>query len=78
MDVSNSTPQIPLFGNLRDHVAVSPIQDGLVFEWSRNAIGFGQLTLTCKDGKLIVDNECMSPEFCADVVKQAIEESLSS
>jgi hypothetical protein len=69
---------IPLFDGLKNKVYPQRTQGGIVFSWSRKGIGFGQLTLTVNRGKLIVDAECMGPDFCADVVKQAIVEALSN
>lgn len=48
---------------------------GLIFKWCRKGIGFGEIVLSVRkaDGTLYVDRECMSPEFCAEIVKQAIE-----
>lgn len=72
------TKSIALFEACPDSVAVQAGYrgKGLIFNWSRKGIGFGQLRIFMKDGQFYVDNECMSPEFCADVIKQAIQESL--
>lgn len=66
---------IPLFDRLSDRVTVCPIRDGLEFHWTRKGVGFGILTLAFRRGRFSVDSECMGPELCAGVVKQAIEET---
>jgi hypothetical protein len=66
---------IGLFEKLNDKVTVSRVRGGLIFFWSRKGVGFGSLTLTAKRGKLTVDAECMGPDFCASVVRQAIAEA---
>ena len=55
-------------------VAVQPLKNGILFEWSRPGIGFGGLTLVVRDGKLRTDREGMSVQFCLDVLRQALDE----
>lgn len=64
------------FDNLPDRVYPRRIPGGIIFGWVRNGVGFGQLTLRVTRGKLEVDAECMGPDFCAEVIKQAISEAL--
>lgn len=47
----------------------------LVFQWSRAGIGFGEIALIARDGKLALDNEYMSVDFCVGVIRQALEEA---
>jgi len=71
-------PHIPLFDRLRNTVEVVPEKNGLRFWWSRKGVGFGCLTISLdKDEKFVVDTECMSPEFCGEIVAQAITEALA-
>ena len=70
-------PHIPLFSQLENTVTTEPAKNGLTFWWSRKGVGFGSLYLGVKNGKLVVDTECMSPEFCAEIIKQAITEALA-
>lgn len=46
----------------------------IIFQWSRSGVGFGELTLAVRDGKLHVDTESMGDEFCLDVLAQALRE----
>lgn len=62
-----------LFKNCPNTVSVGPATDGIVFRWSRKGIGFGELTLRASNGKLYVDSEGMTDEFCLGVIKQAFE-----
>ena len=45
-----------------------------VLQWSRPGYGFGEITLTAKDGRFVVDSEGMSDEFVLDVIAQALRE----
>ena len=45
-------------------VVMNPILDGgIVIGWSADGIGFGELTITSKNGKLTADTEGMSNVF---------------
>ena len=69
---------IPFWHTLKDDVGVQPTTNGLIFWWSRKDVGFGSVTLSFdKDGQLLVDNECMSPEFCGEIITQAITEAMA-
>jgi hypothetical protein len=46
----------------------------LVLQWSRKGVGFGELTLTAKDGKLYADTEHMGDAFVLDILAQALRE----
>lgn len=72
--VAGSAPSF--FDKLPDRVYPRRIPGGIVFGWVRNGVGFGQLTLRVTRGRLEVDAECMGPDFCAEVIKQAISEAL--
>ena len=56
-------------------VSCQRIRGGVYFPWRRKGIGHGMLTLRVTRGKLEVDDECMNSDFCAAVVKQAIDEA---
>ena len=76
--MSNPPPNIPLFSQLENTVTTEPAKNGITFWWSRKGVGFGSVTLSFdKDGQLLVDNECMSPEFCGEIIIQAITEALA-
>ncbi len=64
-------PNAPVVVEAFDHEKAT----GLVFHWCRKGIGFGEITLGVwkADGSLHVDRECMSPEFCAEIIRQVIE-----
>lgn len=52
---------------------------GLVFQWTRKDVGFGELVICVRaDGTLAVDEECMSMEFCLGVIRQALEQHVKS
>lgn len=71
-----SGPSIPaFFDRFPNAVSCQRIRGGIIFHWSRKGIGHGMLTLRVTRGKLEVDGECMNSDFCAAVVKQAIEEA---
>ena len=63
------------FDRFPNAVSCQRIRGGIIFHWSRNGIGHGMLTLRVTRGKLEVDGECMNSDFCAAVVKQAIDEA---
>lgn len=46
---------------------------GFMIGWSAMGIGFGELTVSFKDGKIQIDDECMSREFVEAVMKKLIE-----
>ncbi len=47
-------------------------RDIIIIGWSAENIGFGQLTLVqYEEGKFDIDSECMSKEFCNDVLAAA-------
>lgn len=76
--MTSQTPHIPLFSQLENAVTVGPSPRGLTFWWSRKGVGFGCLIISLdKDEKFVVDTECMSPEFCGEIVAQAISEALA-
>lgn len=71
-----SGPSIPaFFDRFPNAVSCQRIRGGIIFHWSRKGIGHGMLTLRVTRGKLEVDGECMNSDFCAAVVKQAIDEA---
>ncbi len=71
-----SGPSIPaFFDRFPNAVSCQRIRGGIIFHWSRKGIGHGMLTLRVVRGKLEVDDECMNSDFCAAVVKQAIDEA---
>lgn len=71
-----SGPSIPaFFDRFPNAVSCQRIRGGIIFHWSRKGIGHGILTLRVTRGKLEVDGECMNSDFCAAVVKQAIDEA---
>lgn len=45
--------------------------DAMIIGWSTPNIGFGQLTIFTENEHIYVDSECMSKEFCEDVLKAA-------
>lgn len=56
-------------------VSCQRIRGGITFHWLRKGMGHGMLTLRVTRGRLEVDDERMNSDFCADVVKQAIDEA---
>ena len=71
-----TNPQLEIFDGCPNTVTPYCIRNGIGFEWSRKGVGFGQLTLAMREGKFVVDTERMDPEFCAEVIAQAIREAL--
>ncbi len=67
---------IEFFNKLPDTAHVEEMNGGLRFLWTRKGIGHGEIVMFFRDGKFVVDTECMSPEFCADIVKQVVEQAL--
>jgi len=65
---------VPIFEHFPRTVQVMHIPGGIGFQWTRPGVGFGELILLAKHGKLVVYAECMGEEFCLDVIKQAFEE----
>lgn len=51
-------------------------QGALVLQWSRVGKGFGELTITTRGGKLVLDTECMSRETVRGIVLQALDEAI--
>ena len=47
---------------------MKPGPGGFIIGWSAMGVGFGELTVSFKDGKIEIDDECMSPEFCDAVM----------
>lgn len=75
LSVSSGSGLPAFFDRLPNAVSCQRIRGGIIFHWSRKGIGHGMLTLRVNRGKLEVDDECMNSDFCAAVVKQAIEEA---
>lgn len=51
-------------------------QGVLIIQWSRDGLGFGELTITTRDGKLVLDTECMKLSTVADIMLQALAEAV--
>ena len=56
-------------------VAVIECPHGLLFQWFRDGIGFGEIYLGIRNGVFVIDTECMGTEFVLDVIRQALEET---
>lgn len=79
-DMKREPATIPLWHTLENtaHATLNGNGNGIAFWWSRKDVGFGSVTLFFdKDDQLLVDNECMSPEFCGEIITQAITEALA-
>lgn len=77
-DVKRQLTTIPIFSTLENTAHATQNGNGIAFWWSRKDVGFGFITLSFdKDGQLLVDNEGMSPEFCGEIITQAITEALA-
>ena len=68
---------LAIFDGFPNTVSCRRTRGGIIFYWSRKGVGHGMLTLRVTRGKLDVDDECMNSDFCASVVKQAIDEAPS-
>lgn len=68
--------EIDLFASCEDYVDVENHPNGIVFNWSKKGVGFGQLGLYVKDNELIIDNEGMDTEFCLKIIEQSIREKI--
>ena len=45
-------------------------KDTLIIDWSKNGVGFGQLTLKHKEGCTIeIDAECMNIDTVIEIIK---------
>lgn len=55
-------------------VVVACPNGGILFQWSRPGIGFGEIFIGVKDGALRTDVERMGDEFVLDVIRQALAE----
>jgi hypothetical protein len=62
--------------NRGDHAVVVQAcpNGGLLFQWSRPGVGFGEIFIAAKDGSLRTDVEGMGDEFVLDVIRQALAE----
>ena len=75
LSVASGSDLPAFFDRFPNAVSYQRIRGGIIFHWSRKGIGHGMLTLRVTRGKLEVDGECMNSDFCAAVVKQAIDEA---
>ena len=75
LSVASGSGLPAFFDRFPNAVSCQRIRGGIIFHWSRKGIGHGMLTLRVTRGKLEVDDECMNSDFCAAVVKQAIDEA---
>ena len=75
LSVASGSGLPAFFDRFPNAVSCQRIRGGIIFHWSRKGIGHGILTLRVTRGKLEVDGECMNSDFCAAVVKQAIDEA---
>ena len=64
----------PAYHKGANAVHVSSCAGGLVFNWCRTGVGFGQLTIKAKNGQLVADTEAMGEAFAMDVIRQAFRE----
>ncbi len=63
LNCGDSTIDDPKFTYVEVEPVRSKYQPGIIFNWGCENIGFGQVTLTTKEGKLVFDDECMDKEF---------------
>ena len=49
-------------------------QPGIIFNWGAKGVGFGQIIIVSNDGKLYIDDECMSKEFIKEMFGHFIDE----
>lgn len=49
-------------------------QPGLTFNWGCGKVGFGQVTLVNRDGKLYIDDEGMDKQFIKEMFNYLIDE----
>jgi len=50
-------------------------QPGIIFDWGCKKVGFGQITIvTDEEGKLRIDDECMSKKFIKEMFSFYIDE----
>jgi hypothetical protein len=50
-----------------------PPDGGFMIRWSCRGVGFGELAIEMKDGKIKVDDEYMGKEFCLAVLRKLLE-----
>lgn len=53
---------------------IKSAQPGIVFNWGCKKVGFGQITIVQREGKLYIDDECMSKEFIKEMFNYFIDE----
>ena len=46
---------------------------GMVVSWQTVSAGFGELTVYMKDGQLRAETECMSKQFCKEVLNKLFD-----
>jgi hypothetical protein len=56
----------------QEHPNALPGPRGFIVGWFAKDIGFGELTVSFNDGKLKVDDEGMSREFCEAVMMKLV------
>jgi len=49
-------------------------QPGIIFNWGAKGVGFGQITIVSREGKLYIDDECMSKEFIKEMFGHFVDE----
>jgi hypothetical protein len=48
---------------------------GFEVAWRTKSAGFGYLVVSMRNGKMHVDNECMSRKFVSSVMKKLVDEA---
>ena len=69
MDIRNPKPDF----TVTDAKVSQFEKNWLVIEWGTVSAGFGELTLTVRDGKLYFDTESMSREFVKAVLAKLVD-----
>lgn len=78
-----STPEARLIA-FKEAVAAGNVQmadaeeGGFVIQWSEPNIGFGEVTVSFKDGKIHILDECMSRVFCQRLFETILENATFS
>lgn len=55
-------------------LTVDGFNGGLLLRWETKSAGWGELTISCREGKVDMDTEAMGPDFVKSVLAKMVDD----